>query len=81
MPYTITGSAYKRADTANRVVLYTASECSGCFDRSRMAAEVAALKIGESISYPALRFVDGPDNPPDVVITRVRSFSASQEAE
>jgi hypothetical protein len=70
MQFSITGSQYKRADTPNRVVLYTASECAGCFDRSRMAAEVAALKVGESITYPALRFVDGPKNPEPITITR-----------
>lgn len=68
--YSITGSAYKRAASPNRAVLYTASECAGCFDRTRMHDEIAALAIGESVTYPALRFVDGPDDPAPIVITR-----------
>jgi len=70
MRYTITGSRYGRADSPNRVVLYTASDCVGCFDRSRMAAEVAALRVGESVSYSALRFVGGPADPAPIVIRR-----------
>jgi hypothetical protein len=69
--YLITGSAYKRAATANRVVLYTASECVGCFDRTRMHQEVAALEPGDSVTYAALKFQDGPADPPPVVITKV----------
>jgi hypothetical protein len=68
--YTITGSSHHSAATANRAMLYTASECAGCFDRSAMSAAISALKAGESVSYPALRFVDGPANPAPIVITR-----------
>jgi hypothetical protein len=68
--YTITGSRYQSADTASRAVLYTASECTGCFDRPAMKAAIAALAVGESVTYPALRFVDGPADPAPIVITR-----------
>jgi hypothetical protein len=70
MRFSITGSQYRQADSPNRVVLYTASECAGCFDRSRMSREVGELAVGESITYPALRFVGGPDNPDPIVITK-----------
>lgn len=69
--FKITGSAFKSAATANRAVLYTASECVGCFDRSAMAAQLRALAPGESVSFVALRFVGGPSNPPPIVLTRV----------
>jgi hypothetical protein len=53
--FAIAGSAYRRAHGVNRAILYTASECVGC---------------GESATYAALRFVDGPADPPPIVITR-----------
>jgi hypothetical protein len=68
--FTITGSTYRRATGVNRAVLYTASECAGCFDRQRMHDELAALAVGESATYAALRFVDGPTDPAPIVITR-----------
>lgn len=68
--FSITGSRYWRASSVNRAVLYTASECTGCFDRTRMHDELADLAVGESASYAALRFVGGPENPDPIVITR-----------
>jgi hypothetical protein len=68
--FAIAGSAYRRAHGVNRAILYTASECVGCFDRRRMHDELAALAVGESATYAALRFVDGPADPPPIVITR-----------
>jgi hypothetical protein len=70
MKFSITGSQFHSADSPNRVVLYTASECVGCFDRTLMSHEVGALKVGESVTYPALRFDGGPSNPDPIVITR-----------
>jgi hypothetical protein len=35
-----------------------------------MAETLRALAVGESATFPALRFVDGPADPPPVVITR-----------
>jgi hypothetical protein len=46
--FAITGSRFRRATGVNRAVLYTASECAGCFDRTRMHDELAALAVGES---------------------------------
>jgi hypothetical protein len=68
--YTITGSHYQSADTASRAVLYTASECFGCFDRSAMADAISALAVGKSVTYAALRFVGGPADPAPITITR-----------
>lgn len=68
--YTITGSRHKGADNANRVVLYTRGECTGGFSPTEMANTIAALGVGESVSYPALRFVNTGPNPAPIVITR-----------
>lgn len=68
--YSITGSRFAGATGTNRAVLYTASECAGCFDRTAMAGTLRALAVGKSATFPALRFVDGPADPPPVVITR-----------
>jgi hypothetical protein len=70
MMFSIEGSQYKSAGSVNRAVLYTASDCHGCFDRQKMYYEIAALQVGESITYPKLHFLYGPANPGDIVITR-----------
>lgn len=71
MKFSITGSQYHSADSASRAVLYTASECVGCFDRTAMKLTISALKVGESATFPALRFMDGPSDPEPIVITRI----------
>jgi hypothetical protein len=68
----------RRAGTVNAAVRYTAPECNGCFDRHAMALAIEALADGQSVSFPALRFVGGPADPPPIVITR--SASAYREA-
>jgi hypothetical protein len=69
--FTIEGHpTYRKAQGVSRVILYTASECMGCFDRTEMHRVLAALDIGESATWPALRFVDGPSDPPDIIVTR-----------
>lgn len=70
--FTITGSAYRGATGISRAIVYTASECTGCFDRAAMHARLAELEPGDSAEWPALVFVCGPQDPPPIVITRER---------
>lgn len=69
--FTITNHpTMRRAHSVNAAVRYCASECIGCFDRSRMSAELRALGEGESATFAALRFVGGPADPAPIIITR-----------
>lgn len=70
--FEITGSTYSRATGVSRVILYTASECMGCFDRTEMHRVLAELPVGGTAEWPALVFVDGPRNPDPIRVTRTR---------
>ena len=68
--FRITGSRFHRASSVNDAVRYTAGECVGGFNRTDMAADLAALKVGESVTYAAMQW-QGSENADPIVITRV----------